>query len=133
MSKQNAESDVFQLIKKMKQEKEEQEKRNRGTEKRFTVVLSEYDYRRLNYISKELGAVRSSLARQLIVQALNDAEKALGLEEWILDDGASYGEDGEVYVLGRYGKYINEISDGTDDDGDEGDEPKGAPRGGPSK
>jgi hypothetical protein len=124
----NTESGVYKLLSSMKQEKANKEKRNRGKEQRFTVTLSEYDFRRLKYIAKDLGLLRSTFARKILIEALNDAEKVLGLTEYDYERPEII--DGEeFYPQTEYGRYLEfgGNDDGDEDEGDE-DKPKGAPR-----
>ncbi|WP_337102392.1 hypothetical protein [Paenibacillus sp. YIM B09110] len=54
---------------------------------RFTVILSEVDMRRLDFISVIMRQKRAAMARELISAALSDAEKLLGITGWeILTD-----------------------------------------------
>lgn len=112
-------SNVNDYLKKMADEVASKKKRARGTEKRLTVVLSEYDARRLKYISKMLGETSSAFARNLIVQALDDAEKVLYLREYE-DEPMGLDADGDpIYSRSEYGMYVNHVSSDDDDDSDD--------------
>lgn len=75
-------SKVMSMLIKKKMDLEENAKRSKGKEGRFTVVLSEYDDKRLSYIASKFGDPKSTLARELIIGALTEAEKVLGLDGW---------------------------------------------------
>jgi len=112
-------SNVNDYLKKMADEVASKKKRSRGTEKRLTVVLSEYDARRLKYISKMLGETSGALARNLIVQALDDAEKILNLDEWE-DEPTGMDEYGNVmFERSEYGSYINHATGDDDEESDD--------------
>lgn len=114
MSTHNADSDVKGFLQQLKKDKREKERR-KGKEQRFTVTLSEFDYRRLRYIANELGLNKSALVRQLLIQALNDAEKVFGLEE--IDSDLEQSTGYKEYT--RYGLFINgEIDEPDDSDED---------------
>lgn len=115
-------SNLTDYIQKMADEAFAKTKRNRGTEKRLTVILSDYDHRRLKYISEKLGEPASTFARNLIMQALTDAERILHLDE--LDDMA-IGEDDDgdfIYPYSDYGNYINRTNQYANDDTDDDDD-----------
>ncbi|GMK47596.1 hypothetical protein PghCCS26_47260 [Paenibacillus glycanilyticus] len=78
----NNNSKVTSFIEKKIREMEENTKRSKGKERRFTVVLSEYDFKRLTFITGMLSEPKSALAREFIVGALDDAELALKLTGW---------------------------------------------------
>lgn len=104
-----------QYIQQQAKEKELRDKRAKGKEKRFTVTLSEYDYRRLRFIAKRLGLLRTALTKNLLIQALNDAEDVLGLKEKneSPNDRLLYGE------FTDYGNFINELTEEEDDTSDD--------------
>ncbi len=108
-------SELTGYLKKMYDDKLEKEKRNKGKEKRFTVVLSEYDFKRLSFIASEFGEPKSTFARAIIIQSLADAEKILGLKEWETDKDTLIilGEDAEYRTV--YGEYLNSPLDPLDD------------------
>lgn len=78
----NNNSKVTSFIEKKIKEVEENTKRSKGKERRFTVVLSEYDFKRLTFITNILSEPKSALAREFIIGALDDAEAALKLTGW---------------------------------------------------
>ncbi|TCM89656.1 hypothetical protein EV294_112121 [Paenibacillus sp. BK033] len=78
----NNSSKVTSFIEKKIKEMEENTKRSKGKERRFTVVLSEYDFKRLTFMADRLSEPKSVLAREFIVGALDDAEAALNLTGW---------------------------------------------------
>ncbi|MEK3942496.1 hypothetical protein [Paenibacillus sp. FSL E2-0177] len=93
-----------EYFKRLAQDQRMREKRDRGEEKRITVVLSEYDYNRLAYIAKLSSLKRSTIAKNMIINALLSAEEVFGLSEYVeLED--SQGEP--TGVLTKYGEYIN--------------------------
>lgn len=118
------ENNVRSYFSKLEKEKKEREKRSKGGDKRLTVVLSDYDFRRLKYIAKHFGELNSVFARNIILEALADAEKFLDLEEYDNDFPIFYtDEDGEQKVefdLSSYGQYINGISSTEEDEEEDG-------------
>jgi len=91
-------------------------KRARGEEKRLTVVLSDYDHRRLKYISDKLGESAGAFARNILVAALDDAEKLLKLEEHDPEPRGTDVHGDDFYRLSDYGHYINNAADDLEDD-----------------
>lgn len=108
-------------LSKLNQEKNSKQKRMRGKEKRLTIILSEYDFRRLKYISKILTTQTSVFAREIILEALSDAELIIGLSEFDIELTEFTNADGEQdfgHSQSDYGDYINAVGDDelSDDD-----------------
>jgi hypothetical protein len=120
-------SEVSEFLQQMLREKAEKDKRSKGKEQRFTVAMSEYDYRRLRFIASELGEVRGAFVRNLLIQALNDAERALGLEGWTVDEAASIEHHETMYEKTYYGRYINGDIE-MDDESEEDESPQQPPK-----
>lgn len=112
-------SSVSSLIEQLKREKLYKDRRKQGKEQRVTAMLSEHDFKRLRYISKELGLIRSSFIRKVLIEALNDAERILGLHEQVVDEGLtlSMGDGDTYYSFTEYGHFLR--SNDEDDDNDE--------------
>jgi hypothetical protein len=107
-------SSVSDYLKRLNEEKNAKQKRIRGKEKRITIILSEYDSRRLKYIANHFSAQTSVFARELLVQALNDSEIITGLSEYGTDTDVYTDEKGEevwYYKQSDYGRYINSVGD----------------------
>ncbi|MFF2886696.1 hypothetical protein [Paenibacillus sp. NPDC057967] len=104
-------SNLNNYLQKMADEVTAKNKRARGEEKRLTVVLSDYDHRRLKFISDKLGESAGAFARNIIVEALNDAEKVLKLDEYEPEPIGTdmFGDD--VYRYSDYGNFINDATD----------------------
>ena len=113
-------SNVNEYLTKKANEILENKKRSRGSEKRLTIILSEYDYRRLKFISDILSEPVSAFARNLIAQALSDAEKVLKLQETEDEPSDFDPEIGPLYEYTKYGAFINSTGniDGDDEDTD---------------
>jgi hypothetical protein len=124
-----ADSGVSSFLLKKDKERAENKKRSRGKEKRITIILSEYDFRRLKYIAKHFGDLRSVLARNLIIESLADAEKILEFNEYdegLLDSLEEWEPMADAFT--EYGRFINGLTedddseeDGTDDSGESSD------------
>lgn len=122
-------SNVFSLFQRMDEERKTKQKRSKGKDKRLTVVLSEYDFRRLSYIAREFEELPSVFARSLLLESLKDAEKFLELVEYD-EKGTGYNEFlGEViYDYTEYGEYVNGLSYEAEDEEEEEEEDKPTPR-----
>lgn len=93
----------------------EQKRNNEGEPTKFTVALNPYNIRRLDYVAQLLDTPRSALARDLIIQALNDIAVELDLKEVDFDAtielredisrGLIEGEEDDV-VLTPYGEWV---------------------------
>lgn len=122
-------SNVMSLFSRMDEERKAKQKRSKGQEKRLTVVLSDYDFRRLKFIANHFEELPSVFARNLLLESLKDAEDFLDLDE--VEEGTmSWIGDEPVFDYSEYGKYINGVLDTLDgaseeeDDGVEEQTPK---------
>lgn len=107
-------SNVKGLFQKLERERRENERNNNSVPAKFSVSLPEQDLRRLDYIAAYLDKPRSVLVRDILIQALLDAEDELDIvkvdrtaEFEDLSNGFVYDdEDTESKYLTEYGRYV---------------------------
>ncbi|WP_342480459.1 ribbon-helix-helix protein, CopG family [Paenibacillus sp. FSL L8-0340] len=107
-------SKVKELFQKLERERRETERNNSSIPAKFSVSLPEQDLRRLDFIAAYLDKPRSVLVRDILIQALYDAEYELGLtrtdtaaEIYDLEEG-TYDEDDNRKYLTEYGLYVED-------------------------
>lgn len=127
MHKNSDENNVNRLLHELKREKQYKDRRKSGKDQRVTATLSEHDFRRLRFIARELGTLRSTFIRKVLIEALNDAEKVLNLEVTTneVDEHTSELAGEVLYEYSEYGKYlygfpVEDEDEDSDDDDDAG-------------
>ena len=118
------ESNVARLLEQLKREKTYKSRREQGKDQRATTMISEYDYRRLKFIAAQLGVLRSTFIRKVLIEALNDAEAVLNLQvnSSEVDEHLTELLGEPIFEMTDYGKYLHESrSDEEDDDDSDSD------------
>ncbi|MEC0167913.1 ribbon-helix-helix protein, CopG family [Paenibacillus graminis] len=108
-------SNVKDLFQRLESERRETERNSSSVSAKFSVSLPEQDLRRLDYIAAYLDKPRSVLVRDILIQALFDAEDELGLsridreaEVYDLHEGTYDEDDDSRKYHTEYGLYVED-------------------------